>query len=443
MRKSFGFVMCVLFLLAIVNTSNSSAEGPSYEFQDDIKINDTENNSRGSPKIAVYQDNVYITWFDNRNNNNISDTYFSRSLDGGGNFSANRRIGNQTGGFRSFEVGPTGTLYGTYVYYGSIFFMKSSNEGDTFSEPIKVNDPISDGKCAFPRMAIDNENNVFIVWDDERNDIPSDMIDNHDIYFARSMNAGNSFEKNIRVNDDVSTTTQWEPDIDVGPNGNIYVVWTDSRNDQPGGSVDWDIYFSKSTDNGVSFDKNVPVSHDETYSAQSSPKITVEDDENIYVVWGDRRPGPGDESGNYKVYFSRSTDGGLSFEPDIFIRGGPPGASIEANDKEIFIIYSFGAAYLVISEDKGNTFNAPIYLTPWETYPRMALDEQSNIYLTWGEIYFKKGIRIESSNDNSNNGKKGKSNENELDFWIWIIGLLVLIVLITVIARKRSKSINE
>lgn len=450
MKKLYTITILFILLSMIIGAQDLTGEKPPYIFGDEIKINDDTdiNISQGAPQVAVFENKVYLIWFDNRDNTNgNSDAYFAKSTDTGGNFSENKKIGDQTGSLDDIEVGPTGNIYGIFAYYGNISFMKSTNEGDTFSDPINVNDEESDGGCSFPAMAVDNDDNIYVVWQDYRNHLPSKESSNPDIYLAKSNDGGESFGPNIRVNDGISLASQWNPDIAVSEDGGVYVVWQDARNDQSGGDADWDIYFAKSNDGGKSFDDNVMVSHDETHSSQSNPRIATDSSGNIYVVWADQRPGQGDESGNYKIYFSKSKNSGLSFESDVFIKGGPVGARIMADDKGIYIFYVFGIGYMINSEDCGKTFSEPMYVTPEDNTPRMALDNQSNIYLVWtdsressgwyGDIYFKKGIRTKPSNENGDDIQNNNQNQDNIDTWLWVIVAVILIALVAYIAKRR------
>lgn len=95
-------------------------------------------------------------------------------------------------------------------------------------------------------------------------------------------------------------------DIAVDRNDVIYLVWTDYRNENG------DIYFSKSVNGGASFGPCIRV--DDTgvsYIDQETPKVAVDKNGAIYVVWTDYRKGDPD------IYFSKSTNGGSSFGPNV------------------------------------------------------------------------------------------------------------------------------
>ncbi|MBU2649426.1 MAG: hypothetical protein KKA81_00695, partial [Bacteroidetes bacterium] len=83
--------------------------------------------------------------------------------------------------------------------------------------------------------------------------------DEADIFLIRSTDAGNSWSSPFRVNDDATQSDQILPWIYVKPNGVIDICWYDRRNDLS--DFDFDIYFTFSTDDGNSFAPNVKVNN--------------------------------------------------------------------------------------------------------------------------------------------------------------------------------------
>ena len=97
-----------------------------------------------------------------------------------------------------------------------------------------------------------------------------------------------SAPRNILVNES-TLGGQHLPSIALGPSNQIYIVWVDCRND-PTCESDTDIYFARSIDGGQSFDPEVLVSDDGTFFA-NAPKIAADSSGNIYVVWHENRAG--------------------------------------------------------------------------------------------------------------------------------------------------------
>jgi hypothetical protein len=89
--------------------------------------------------------------------------------------------------------------------------------------------------------------------------------DEADIFFTRSSDGGVSWSAPIVVNDDGTTTDQFHPAIAVKPNGDIDIVWYDKRNSA--GDDQWDVYLAASGDGGASFTSNLRV----TDSSFTSP----------------------------------------------------------------------------------------------------------------------------------------------------------------------------
>jgi hypothetical protein len=113
---------------------------------------------------------------------------------------------------------------------------------------------------AFPRMAADNSwtstrGNVYIVY--TTNPAGPDLAD---VYFTKSTNYGQSWTTPVKVNDDATTTDQWMPAITVDKKtGRIFIFWLDSRSDVTGNLMT-ELWGTISTDGGNSFATNNRIS---------------------------------------------------------------------------------------------------------------------------------------------------------------------------------------
>lgn len=151
-----------------------------------------------------------------------------------------------------------------------------------------------------PSMAVDRSNsdtagNIYIVWNDYRNG-------NSDILLTRSENGGNSWSEPIKVNDDHnSTADQFFPWISVSPEGDVHVVFYDKRDDPDNYLLE--VYYAHSK-KGVIFDKNWKIttnSSNPAYSYHQSGNIFIGDyigidssANNAYAIWTDTRKGEAD-----------------------------------------------------------------------------------------------------------------------------------------------------
>lgn len=81
-----------------------------------------------------------------------------------------------------------------------------------------------------------------------------------DVMFIRSINGGESWSEPLRVNDDASGTNawQWFGTMSVSPNGRIDTIWNDTRNDP---TVTFsELYYSFSVDGGLTWSANQAIS---------------------------------------------------------------------------------------------------------------------------------------------------------------------------------------
>jgi hypothetical protein len=82
-----------------------------------------------------------------------------------------------------------------------------------------------------------------------------------DVMFVRSTDGGLTFSTPLRINDDAVNPSKWHwfGTLAVAPNGRIDSVWFDTRN--AANNTDSQLFYSNSTDGGVTWSPNVAVSN--------------------------------------------------------------------------------------------------------------------------------------------------------------------------------------
>ena len=93
--------------------------------------------------------------------------------------------------------------------------------------------------------------------------------------------------------------------------GNLYAAWSEQRDGDP------DIYFTRSTDGGVTWSTPIRVNDDAVGNGldQFFPWMAVDDHGNIHLMWHDRRDDP--KNKKMQVYIATSRDGGVSFDRNL------------------------------------------------------------------------------------------------------------------------------
>lgn len=214
-----------------------------------------------------------------------------------------------------------------------------------------------------------------------------------DVYYARSTDGGQSFVPSVKVNWSDRTAARMSPMIDVDPGGTIHVAWTDERAGWP----DLDIYFSKSTDGGLSFTQEVRV-NDWTQDEQSRVAIRVTPAGTVYAGWISHIP-----ADHPTVRITRSV-GGLPFEASRQVNGGPIGTSCECcnidivsvGEQQVLVAFMANLDYIrdlfvSRSTDGGWTFADPVQVNDGHWYvpacpssgPRLELGPEGHLNVVW------------------------------------------------------------
>src|SRR5438132_7167621 len=186
--------------------------------------------------MAIPNSTIYVT-LDVDTNGNV----FVGGWGGGATFycvrSSNAQIGNQT---PTFDQVTTVNLGGSLVYPGAI------NPGGLAGQPF----------LAIDRSGGSTNNNIYMLASVR----PSGRTTT-DVMFVRSTDGGLTFSVPQKVNDDPVNPSKWHwfGTFSVAPNGRLDAVWYDTRN--AANNTDSQLFYSFSTDAGVTWSANVAVSN--------------------------------------------------------------------------------------------------------------------------------------------------------------------------------------
>ena len=180
-------------------------------------------------------------------------------------------------------------------------FARSDDGGQTFSDPITVNDPPAGQNTSQPAM--DRDGVIYQTFQRRFSDGPVEL------FLAKSTDGGKTFTQSL-IDRQTQIGHQHDPaKIVADPlTGNLYTVWADSRTGR------FQIFFRESPDKGVSWgERSVLIAPDRSASGASrSPSISVAPNGRIDIVYYHTSPGP--EAQNFDdVYWAYSVDGGENF----------------------------------------------------------------------------------------------------------------------------------
>jgi len=277
-----------------------------------------------------------------------------------------------------------------------IFFTKSADGGTTFlpSKCINTN-PHTQARAS---LAIDRLGNPFVVWFDTRDG------QSH-IYFARSYDGGDTFTYPVRI--DTTADPEEIPQISFDSKGNPVVVWV---------RVKWynwknplgHIYITRSYDGGVTFLPSVCVDCNLKPYQQGWPSLAIDAQDNAVVAWHDFR------NGNWDIYLSKTTNGGLTFSPSALVVNNPSHQFLLS--KRALAVDSSGNPHIAFSDNRngnwdiyyvrsyngGGSFLEPVSVDigpAVQFMPTISVDLSNNPYLVWlkgvngyPQVFFSKSL---------------------------------------------------
>jgi hypothetical protein len=243
------------------------------------------------PSIAVGANSVWVSY--TRTPGNQIQAFGARVTGLGtfGSFSAPEKVPSPgNGDYGDTAVGPAGQVMVTY---------QNSTNGQGGADIYDAVDPDGLGPAGFakpvltahshvggfdfipaqPNRSVDAEANlawdrsggvhngrVYLIWTQE----PKNESDDTDIMLQHSDNAGATWSTALRLNDDATNNSQFNPAIALDQTtGNVAISWYDTRNDLGnGGSGDTDgipnddfqVWATDSTNGGATFVPNFQVS---------------------------------------------------------------------------------------------------------------------------------------------------------------------------------------
>ncbi|MCK4445105.1 MAG: PKD domain-containing protein, partial [Thermoplasmata archaeon] len=404
-----------------VQFDGSGSYDPDGEmvFGASTRVNDVVKHSQKEPSIAIDSEGgIHVVWWDNQdpNQNRRDDVYYSKSIDGGRTFQTSVRVNDDIEYTSQWSpavvVNDNLDVYvvwaddrdSNHYFSASYYFSKSTDGGQSFSADVKVNN-FPGGSCALshgPDIGSLGNSAIFVAWEDCK----PGAAGGRDIYFSKSLNGGYSFVPEMIVNDDGTNKGQAWATMDVDKWGVIYLAFADNRNWDEKGS---DIYFSKSTDQGKSFESNVRVNDDTGYLNQTKPSIFVDNEGNVNVVWEDMvHDYPGAD-----IRFARSTDGGKTFGSSVVVNDIPvpsqhgyPDVAVSPRG-DVYVVWgdwreSDSDIYFSVSRDGGKTFGDTTKVNDYDNdhqwLPSIAVDDKGTPHIVYqddgrggGDIYYSRG----------------------------------------------------
>ncbi|MBX3278878.1 MAG: exo-alpha-sialidase [Acidobacteria bacterium] len=265
----------------------------------------------------------------------------------------------------------------------------SSDFGDSFESLTPISEPgavVSSHGENSPTLAI-NGIEFYALWEQNNSQGGTDLM------FARSLRFGRKFHKPIKVTDKATPSSNAFSNLAVAPNGDLYAVWLDGRDPehtQPGSSH---VYFTKSTDKGATWSRNLPIAGNVCPCCR--PAVAFGAAGEVFVAW---RNVDGEDMRDMKISVSR--DHGATFSDPVFISrdnwkiSGCPhtGPQFAVRGKRLYVAWHSDAEStnagirLAWSDDSGRSFSRPVIVSGGvldTNHPSMSLSEDGRLLLVF------------------------------------------------------------
>ncbi len=327
-----------------------------------------------------------------------SDIAFQRSTDWGRTWRSENiliRRGNRFACYPDLQVAKNGTIYLVYVdridgSRGHIHFVRSTDMGETWSEPVQVDDNPSVVPIGWVKLALDTADNLFCAWTDQRGSYLR-------VYADVSTDSGRSWGEDERVDDDTVSFNCYPPDVFVQFGTNHYLVVADAPVRQGSGIV-LHSHIYMSTDMGRSFSPGFQL---DTFSAYCRMPHIVADEGHIITDYTGGITGSNQSITMARTYFGNGDTWGeqvLVTELDTIYSSFTQGAKL-AIDRQGTVHTALMIAerrnpiwniYYTYSNDFGLSWveREPVSLMPevqqWD--PSIATDENGSVYIVWQDM---------------------------------------------------------
>jgi hypothetical protein len=379
-------------------------------FGNSIVIADS-NTAGSAPAVSTSSDgnNLYVAWF--KYTQPSPTLFFKKSTDNGATFGEAVKIdtnGTVQNGIFGVLASPANNNNIGIIWSGilanngtdAVFLSKSLNGGESFSQPVLLGKGTA-GYLTTPHM-VQTGTQAYVLWSsagdlgraDFVTKINMDKSDGGPFSVRPAVSLGNIGARAIAVSDD-----------------NVYVAGTTSSSaddSSEGIASGVSILLAKSNDGGLDFDKPAVLANYNSPDSNHVNSLTLDASENfVYLTWYNfHSPQIGAEidaraSADYGNTFGsiQKINSGTRVSEPIVTAASGDRFYVSWQDAGFRNNTSYQKLFFAPSSDGGNTFGKPVDLTgnAGISNPGQAMtadDDKNHVYIAWLDYAFKDGNHI-------------------------------------------------
>lgn len=156
-----------------------------------------------------------------------------------------------------------------------VAYLRSVDSGQRWTEPIAVNQAVSDHATDLTRVAVDAQGNIHVTWTETQLPDGWPLVG---VYYSRSTDAGQTWSESIQL----AADAQGYSAITATQQGHIHVVWNSST---------FGRHHRWSADGGATWSSDILIS-EAAGTTQGAPAIGVDSAGTVHVIMFDAPAGP-------------------------------------------------------------------------------------------------------------------------------------------------------
>lgn len=212
--------------------------------------------------------------------------------------------------------------FGTNEFQQDIYSSRSTDDGATWSTPVRVDlgDMPNEFDSDNPKIAVSGDGqSVVVIWEDNRSALPL-MATAEDVLCNYSTDGGQTWQPSAFALNIATSGPDVDSDVDrlwIDADGDTFhVTWEEDDTSGLGGAED--VYYTRSTDGGMTWSNPIILNPVPGVGDVDDPKVAA-DSGNVVVTWA------APDTGNDDLWVAVSNDGGATFAPAAVVDSDPAG----------------------------------------------------------------------------------------------------------------------